>query len=82
MVKLSTDDQELQRACKAAVEGTKQSVIMSICMAKSHMILGITHMLGRNGARMARWSELGWDGGSKLGFGGLCRERFWERVRF
>ncbi|XP_009365627.2 exocyst complex component SEC3A-like [Pyrus x bretschneideri] len=51
MAKSSADDQELRRACEAAIEGTKQSVVMSIRVAKSRAIRGITHMLGRDMAK-------------------------------
>lgn len=36
MAKSSADDEELRWACEAAIEGTKQKVVMSIRVAKSH----------------------------------------------
>ncbi|KAB2619918.1 exocyst complex component SEC3A [Pyrus ussuriensis x Pyrus communis] len=51
MAKSSADDQELRRACEAAIEGTKQSVVMSIRVAKSRGIWGKTHKLGRDMAK-------------------------------
>ncbi|XP_022894379.1 exocyst complex component SEC3A-like [Olea europaea var. sylvestris] len=47
MAKSSADDEELRRACEAAIEGTKQNVIMSIRVAKSHGIWGKGAKLGR-----------------------------------
>ena len=38
MAKSSVDDEELRRACEAAIEGTKQKVVMSIRVAKSRGI--------------------------------------------
>nr|GLL48322.1 exocyst complex component SEC3A-like [Ipomoea trifida] len=40
MAKSSADDEELRRACEAAIEGTKQTVLMSIRVAKSRGIWG------------------------------------------
>ncbi|VFQ99147.1 unnamed protein product [Cuscuta campestris] len=40
MAKSSADDEELRRACEAAIEGTKQAVLMSIRVAKSRGIWG------------------------------------------
>ncbi|KAM5564782.1 exocyst complex component SEC3A [Rosa sericea] len=51
MAKSSADDQELRRACEAAIEGTKQSVVMSIRVAKSRGMWGKTHKLGRDMAK-------------------------------
>lgn len=51
MAKSSADDQELRRACEAAIEGTKQSVVMSIRVAKSQGMWGKTHKLGRDMAK-------------------------------
>lgn len=36
MAKSSADDEELRRACEAAIESTRQKVVMSIRVAKSH----------------------------------------------
>lgn len=47
MAKSSADDEELRRACEAAIEGTKQKIVMSIRVAKSHGIWGKTAKLGR-----------------------------------
>ncbi|XP_022133572.1 exocyst complex component SEC3A [Momordica charantia] len=47
MAKSSADDGELRRACEAAIEGTKQRVVMSIRVAKSRGIWGKSGMLGR-----------------------------------
>ncbi|KAL3514581.1 hypothetical protein ACH5RR_027298 [Cinchona calisaya] len=47
MAKSSADDEELRRACEAAIEGTKQKVVMSIRVAKSHGIWGKSAKLGR-----------------------------------
>lgn len=47
MAKSSADDAELRRACEAAIEGTKQKVVMSIRVAKSRGIWGKSGMLGR-----------------------------------
>lgn len=35
MAKSSADDKELRRACEAAIEGTKQNVVICIRVAKS-----------------------------------------------
>ncbi|XP_050126702.1 exocyst complex component SEC3A [Malus sylvestris] len=51
MAKSSADDQELRRACEAAIESTKQSVVVSIRVAKSRGIWGKTHKLGRDMAK-------------------------------
>ncbi|XP_031121544.1 exocyst complex component SEC3A-like [Ipomoea triloba] len=40
MAKSSADDEELRRACEVAIEGTKQTVLMSIRVAKSRGIWG------------------------------------------
>ncbi|KAL2504144.1 Exocyst complex component SEC3A [Abeliophyllum distichum] len=47
MAKSSADDKELRRACEAAIEGTKQNVVMSIRVAKSRGIWGKSAKLGR-----------------------------------
>ncbi|KAG8389979.1 hypothetical protein BUALT_Bualt01G0035700 [Buddleja alternifolia] len=47
MAKSSADDQELRRACEAAIEGTKQDIEMSIRVAKSRGIWGKSGKLGR-----------------------------------
>ncbi|GER30006.1 exocyst complex component sec3A [Striga asiatica] len=47
MAKSSADDAELRRACEAAIEGTKQEIVMSIRVAKSRGIWGKSSKLGR-----------------------------------
>ncbi|KAA8537681.1 hypothetical protein F0562_027329 [Nyssa sinensis] len=47
MAKSSADDEELRRACEAAIEGTKQKVVMSIRVAKGRGIWGKSGKLGR-----------------------------------
>ncbi|XP_019152841.1 PREDICTED: exocyst complex component SEC3A-like [Ipomoea nil] len=47
MAKCSADDQELRRACQLAIEGTKQKVVMSMRVAKSHGSWGKPGKLGR-----------------------------------
>ncbi|KAK2993251.1 hypothetical protein RJ640_015730 [Escallonia rubra] len=47
MAKSSADDDELRRACEAAIEGTKQKIVMSIRVAKSRGIWGKSGKLGR-----------------------------------
>ncbi|XP_068656095.1 exocyst complex component SEC3A-like [Aristolochia californica] len=49
MARSSADDQELRRACEAAIDstGTKQKVVMSIRVAKSRGIWGKSGRLGR-----------------------------------
>lgn len=47
MAKSSADDEELRRACEAAIEGTKQKIVMSIRVAKSHGMWGKSGKLGR-----------------------------------
>ncbi|XP_047337630.1 exocyst complex component SEC3A-like [Impatiens glandulifera] len=47
MAKSSADDDELRRACEAAIDGTKQKVVLSMRVAKSHGIWGKTAKLGR-----------------------------------
>ncbi|RAL40502.1 hypothetical protein DM860_006572 [Cuscuta australis] len=47
MAKSSADDAELRRACQAAIEGTKQKIVMSIRVAKSHGVWGKSGKLGR-----------------------------------
>ncbi|KAI3409178.1 uncharacterized protein J3R85_019668 [Psidium guajava] len=51
MAKSSADDEELRRACKAAIEGTKEKIVMSIRVAKSRGIWGKTAKLGRHMAK-------------------------------
>ncbi|KAJ9166143.1 hypothetical protein P3X46_020929 [Hevea brasiliensis] len=51
MAKSSADDEELRRACEAAIEGTKQKVVMSIRVAKSRGIWGKSGKLGRQMAK-------------------------------
>ncbi|CBI19621.3 hypothetical protein AAG906_030991 [Vitis piasezkii] len=51
MAKSSADDEELRRACEAAIEGTKQKIVMSIRVAKSRGIWGKSGKLGRNMAK-------------------------------
>ncbi|KAL6504662.1 Exocyst complex component S3A [Orobanche hederae] len=47
MAKSSADDVELRRACEAAIEDTKQAIVMSIRVAKSRGIWGKSSNLGR-----------------------------------
>lgn len=47
MAKSSADDAELRRACEAAIEGTKQKIVMSIRVAKSQGVWGKSAKLGR-----------------------------------
>ncbi|KAE8675287.1 Exocyst complex component SEC3A [Hibiscus syriacus] len=51
MAKSSADDEELRRACEAAIEGTKQKIVMSIRVAKSRGIWGKSGRLGRHMAK-------------------------------
>lgn len=51
MAKSSADDGELRRACEAAVEGTKQKIVLSIRVAKSRGIWGKSGKLGRQMAK-------------------------------
>lgn len=51
MAKSSADDDELRRACEAAIEGTKQSIVMSIRVAKSRGVWGKSGKLGRQMAK-------------------------------
>ncbi|GMH18402.1 hypothetical protein Nepgr_020243 [Nepenthes gracilis] len=51
MAKSSADDQELKRACEAAIEGSKHKVVMSIRVAKSHGVWGKSGILGRSMAK-------------------------------
>ncbi|KAG6626697.1 exocyst complex component SEC3A isoform X2 [Carya illinoinensis] len=51
MAKSSADDEELRRACEAAIEGTKQKIVMSIRVAKSRGIWGKAGKLGRQMAK-------------------------------
>lgn len=54
MAKSSADDPELRRACEAAIEGTKQKIVMSMRVAKSQSggqgVWGKTAKLGRGSA--------------------------------
>lgn len=47
MAKSSADDEELRRACEAAIEGSKEKITMSIRVAKSRGIWGKSSKLGR-----------------------------------
>ncbi|GFQ04211.1 exocyst complex component sec3a [Phtheirospermum japonicum] len=47
MAKSSADDEELRRACEAAIEGTRQKIVLSIRVAKSHGMWGKSGKLGR-----------------------------------
>ncbi|KAL3642108.1 Exocyst complex component S3A [Castilleja foliolosa] len=47
MAKSSADDVELRRACEAAIEGTKQEIVVSIRVAKSRGIWGKSSKMGR-----------------------------------
>ncbi|KAJ7007332.1 hypothetical protein NC653_006392 [Populus alba x Populus x berolinensis] len=51
MAKSSADDEELRRACEAAIEGTEQKIVLSIRVAKSHAIWGKSGKLGRHMAK-------------------------------
>ncbi|KAK6939530.1 Exocyst complex component Sec3, PIP2-binding N-terminal domain [Dillenia turbinata] len=51
MAKSSADDEELRRACEAAIEGTKQTVVLSIRVAKSRGVWGKSGKLGRHMAK-------------------------------
>ncbi|KAI6688927.1 hypothetical protein NL676_025755 [Syzygium grande] len=51
MAKSSADDEELRRACEAAIEGTKERIVMSIRVAKSRGIWGKSSKLGRHMAK-------------------------------
>ncbi|GAB4858239.1 Exocyst complex component S3A [Ancistrocladus abbreviatus] len=51
MARSSADDHELKRACEAAIEGSKQKVMMSIRVAKSH---GGWAKAGKMGRSMAK----------------------------
>jgi hypothetical protein len=51
MAKSSADDEELRRACEAAIEGTKQKIVLSIRVAKSRGIWGKSGKLGRQMAK-------------------------------
>ncbi|WCJ35314.1 exocyst complex component sec3A [Euphorbia peplus] len=51
MAKSSADDEELRRACEAAIEGTKQKIVMSIRVAKSRGMWGKSGKLGRQMAK-------------------------------
>ncbi|KAL5704965.1 Exocyst complex component S3A [Ranunculus cassubicifolius] len=47
MAKSSADDKELKKLCEAAIEGTKQKIVMCIRVAKSRGIWGKPARLGR-----------------------------------
>ncbi|KAK7268143.1 hypothetical protein RIF29_20830 [Crotalaria pallida] len=51
MAKSSADDAELRRACEAAIEGTKQKIVLSIRVVKTHGTWGKTTKLGRQMAK-------------------------------
>lgn len=51
MAKSSADDDELRRACVAAIEGTKQQIVMSIRVAESRGVWGKSGILGRQMAK-------------------------------
>ncbi|XP_038704911.1 exocyst complex component SEC3A-like isoform X2 [Tripterygium wilfordii] len=51
MAKSSADDEELKRACEAAIEGTKQKIVMSIRVVKSG---GMWRKSGKLGRQMAK----------------------------
>lgn len=65
MAKSSADDDELRRACEAAIEGTKQSIVMSIRVAKSRGVWGKSGKLGR---QMAKPRVLALSGDSSFSF--------------
>ncbi|XP_057792432.1 exocyst complex component SEC3A-like isoform X1 [Salvia miltiorrhiza] len=47
MAKSSADDEELRRACEAAIEGTKQNVVLSMRVAKTNVMWNKAGKLGR-----------------------------------
>lgn len=51
MAKSSADDAELRRACEAAIEGTKQKIVISIRVVKTHGTWGKAAKLGRQMAK-------------------------------
>ncbi|XP_061370679.1 exocyst complex component SEC3A-like [Gastrolobium bilobum] len=51
MAKSSADDAELRRACEAAIEGTKQKIVLSIRVVKTHGTWGKSAKLGRQMAK-------------------------------
>ncbi|GAB2271876.1 Exocyst complex component S3A [Dionaea muscipula] len=51
MAKSSADDQELRRTCEAAIDGTKEKIIMAIRVAKSHGLWGKSSKFGRHMAK-------------------------------
>ncbi|XP_058776261.1 exocyst complex component SEC3A-like [Vicia villosa] len=51
MAKSSADDAELRRACEAAIEGTKQNIVISIRVVKTLGTWGKAAMLGRQMAK-------------------------------
>lgn len=51
MAKSSADDGDLRRACEAAIEDTKQKIVMALRVAKGHGILGKSSKLGRQMAK-------------------------------
>ncbi|XP_024027764.1 exocyst complex component SEC3A [Morus notabilis] len=51
MAKSSADDEELRRACEAAIEDTKQKIVMSIRVVKGRGVWGKSGKLGRHMAK-------------------------------
>ncbi|GAB2231179.1 hypothetical protein Droror1_Dr00027467 [Drosera rotundifolia] len=51
MAKSSADDQDLRRECQAAIEGTKEKVVMAIRVAKSHGVWGKSSKFSRQMAK-------------------------------
>uniref|UniRef100_A0A2P2MS83 Exocyst complex component SEC3A isoform X2 n=1 Tax=Rhizophora mucronata TaxID=61149 RepID=A0A2P2MS83_RHIMU len=51
MAKSSADDEELRKVCEAAIEGTKQKIVLSIRVAKSRGVWGKSGKLGRQMAK-------------------------------
>lgn len=47
MAKSSADDIDLRRACEAAMDGTKQKVVLSIRVAKSRGVWGKSAKIGK-----------------------------------
>lgn len=54
MAKSSADDEELRRACQAAMDNPKQKIVMSIRVAESRGMWGKTSKLGRGGMAKPR----------------------------
>lgn len=48
MAKSSADDEELRRACEAAIEGTKQKIVLSMRVAKCQGMWAKSGKLGKN----------------------------------